>query len=133
MAPPNVLVFPDPEPLAHALADDLAQHVRAAVAASLFPGHAALADERPRAFPYSMPRNRQRSASPLALVLVAARQRIVVATGRGKRELVGHVQRGADLPVMRVQPTSWYLDAAATEVLRDNAENRMLHGITLKM
>ena len=68
MAPPNVLVFPDPEPLAHALADDLAQHVRAAVAASLFPGHAALADERPRAFPYSMPRNRQRSASPLALV-----------------------------------------------------------------
>ena len=42
-APTNVLVFPDPETLTRALTEDLAQHIRAAVAAKgvchcVFPG-----------------------------------------------------------------------------------------------
>lgn len=81
--------------------------------ASLFPGHPALADERPAVPVWHAP------IPPLERVslglgrLLAARSRIVVVTGREKRGLIGQLQRGADLPVVQVEPTGWYLDTQA--------------------
>lgn len=37
----------------------------------------------------------------------------MVVTGREKRWLIGQLQRGADLPVVQVEPTGWYLDTQA--------------------
>ncbi len=81
--------------------------------ASLFPGHPTLTDERPAGPVWHAPKPPLERVSLGLGRLLSARQRIVVVIGQEKRELMEQVQRGADLPVMRVQPTEWYLDAEA--------------------
>ena len=36
-----------------------------------------------------------------------------VVTGRDKQEMMGHVSRRADFPMVRVRPTAWYPDTEA--------------------
>lgn len=93
--------------------------------ASLFPGHPALADERPAVPAWHAPKPLPERVTLGLGRLLVARQRIAMVTGREKRELFERVQHGADLPVVRVQPTRWYLDAAAARLLNHNAKNQM--------
>ena len=81
--------------------------------ASLFPGHPALADGCAAVPVWNAPKLPPERVSLGLGGLLAARQRLVVATGSEKCELIGQIQRGVDLPVARIQPTKWYLDAAA--------------------
>lgn len=87
--------------------------------ASLFPGHPALADGRAAVPVWNAPKLPPERVTIGLGRLLAARQRIVVATGSEKCDMIRQVKRGVDLPVARVKPTKWYLDAAAA----DNAED----------
>ncbi|HEB82580.1 MAG TPA: 6-phosphogluconolactonase, partial [Gammaproteobacteria bacterium] len=42
-----------------------------------------------------------------------AGQRIVIATGSGKRDALARLQAGQALPVALVEPDTWFIDKAA--------------------
>lgn len=81
--------------------------------ASLFPRHPALSDERPAVPVCDAPKPPPARVSIGFARLLAARERWVIATGSEKRDLMIRVRQGADLPVMRVRPTAWFMDVAA--------------------
>lgn len=88
--------------------------------ASLFPGHPALSNDRPAVPVRDAPKPPPERVSLGLGRLLTAQRRILVVTGREKRDLIERVQSGADLPAVRVQPTSWFLDAAAAGVLSED-------------
>ncbi len=45
--------------------------------------------------------------------LLAARERIVIAAGAGKRDILQRIQEGEDFPITRARPDTWYLDTDA--------------------
>ncbi len=45
--------------------------------------------------------------------LLSARERIVMAAGAGKREILRRIQAGEEFPVTRARPGDWYLDVEA--------------------
>lgn len=81
--------------------------------ASLFPRHPALSDERPAVPVRDAPKPPPARVSIGFARLLAARERWVIVTGSEKRDLMIRVRQGADLPVMRVRPTAWFMDVAA--------------------
>lgn len=81
--------------------------------ASLFPGHPALSDDHPAVPVRDAPKPPPDRVSIGFARLQAARERWVIVTGVEKRDLMTRVQRGDDLPVTRLQPTVWFMDAVA--------------------
>jgi 6-phosphogluconolactonase len=94
--------------------------------ASLFSNHPALEDQRPAVPVLRAPKPPSERVTISLGRLLAARQRIVIATGLEKQAMLRRIQRGADFPVARLQPTRWYLDSASAGLLDDNTDIQML-------
>jgi len=94
--------------------------------ASLFPAHAALTDGRSAVPVFDAPNPPAQRVTIGIGRLRSARQRIVIATGQEKQEMLKQVRCGADFPVVRLEPTHWYLDSAAAALLGDNIGQPML-------
>jgi 6-phosphogluconolactonase len=45
--------------------------------------------------------------------LLSARERIVIATGEGKREIIERIREGKEFPITHAKPSVWYLDKSA--------------------
>jgi 6-phosphogluconolactonase len=84
--------------------------------ASLFPNHPALRDHRPAVPVRNAPKPPPDRVSIGLARLQAARERWVIVTGAEKRDLLCRVRRGEDLPVTRVRPTVFFVDAEAAKL-----------------
>ncbi|MDQ6986353.1 MAG: 6-phosphogluconolactonase [Mariprofundaceae bacterium] len=78
--------------------------------ASLFPGHATLADDR-----LAIPEFDSQKAPPQRVslglnVLNAARQKLILAAGAGKSDALKRIQAGEKLPVAMIEDALWLLD-----------------------
>jgi hypothetical protein len=47
--------------------------------------------------------------------LRAAAERVVLATGPGKRDATNQVKAGVPLPINRIGPLRWFVDRAAVD------------------
>ena len=81
--------------------------------ASLFPGNPALDDPRPVVPVFAAPKPPPERVSLGLTTLRAARHRMVLATGAGKRAAARKIRAGADLPLNRIGELVWFGDAAA--------------------
>ena len=84
--------------------------------ASLFPNHPALRDYRPAVPVRNAPKPPPDRVSIGLSRLQAARERWVIVCGGEKRDLITRIQREEDLPVMRVQPTVFFVDAEVAKL-----------------
>ena len=81
--------------------------------ASLFPGNPAT-DSRAAAVPvFNAPKPPAERVSLGMGTLNAARQRIFLVAGAGKRDALEQILQGKSLPAARVATTEWHLDRAA--------------------
>ncbi len=83
--------------------------------ASLFPGNAALADQRSAVPVFNAPKAPPERISIGLTALINAAECIVIATGANKREALARIQAGENLPVARVEPDAWFVDKTALE------------------
>lgn len=83
--------------------------------ASLFPGNDALDDLRSVVPVYDAPKPPSERISIGLTTLQSAGVRIIIATGRNKREAISQVRNGVPLPVSQVGPDIWFLDEMAAD------------------
>ena len=88
--------------------------------ASLFPGNAALEDQRSAVAVYDAPKPPAERVSISLHTLRDAGERIVIATGKNKSEALTKLKAGAELPVALVEPDVWFIDEAAVSKETDN-------------
>lgn len=81
--------------------------------ASLFPGNAALEDQRSAVPVYDAPKPPAERVSMSLQMLQSADECIVIATGENKREALLKLEAGETLPVAMVEPDAWFIDEAA--------------------
>ncbi|MDP5064167.1 MAG: 6-phosphogluconolactonase [Haliea sp.] len=81
--------------------------------ASLFPGNAALDDPRSAVPVHGAPKPPSERISLGLNMLRHAGERIVIATGEGKREALAKAYAGEALPVTQVGADIWFVDEAA--------------------
>ena len=89
--------------------------------ASLFPGNAALDDQRSVVAVYNAPKAPAERVSIGLTALKNAAECIVIATGGNKAGALASVKNGASLPVSRIEPDIWFVDeAAASQIVNDD-------------
>ena len=81
--------------------------------ASLFPGNAALEDTRPAVPVHQAPKPPPERVSLGLGTLRSASERIVLVAGQDKRDALRRIGAGERLPITRVGPLLWFMDAAA--------------------
>jgi 6-phosphogluconolactonase len=81
--------------------------------ASLFPNSLQLEDQSPAVAVFDAPKPPPERISMGVTRLLSARERIVIATGEGKRETIQLIQQGIEFPITLIKPSTWYLDIAA--------------------
>jgi 6-phosphogluconolactonase len=81
--------------------------------ASLFPASKHLDDDAPAVAVFDAPKPPPERVSLGLTRLLSARERIVIAAGEGKREIIQRIREGMELPITQVKPTAWYLDRSA--------------------
>jgi 6-phosphogluconolactonase len=81
--------------------------------ASLFPGHPTLADPRPVVPVFDAPKPPPERVSLGFPVLNAARQKVFMVTGAGKRHALHRIMSGESLPAAMVQDALWLVDRRA--------------------
>ena len=81
--------------------------------ASLFPGNAALEDTRPAVPVRQAPKPPPERVSLGLGTLRSASERIVLVAGQDKRDALRRIGAGERLPIARVGPLLWFMDAAA--------------------
>jgi len=81
--------------------------------ASLFPGNAALTDQRAAVPVFNAPKLPSQRVSLSLPTLQSARCRIVLATGKGKNRALDKVKNGERLPVNCIGENHWFVDKAA--------------------
>ncbi len=84
--------------------------------ASLFPGHATLSDARLALPVFNSPKPPPERVSMGLSVLNAARQKVILAAGAGKREPLARIGKGERLPVAMIEDALWLLDKAAAGI-----------------
>jgi len=83
--------------------------------ASLFPGHATLADDRLAVPEFNSPKPPPARVSMGLRTLNAARQKLILAAGAGKSDALKRIRAGEKLPVAMVKDALWLLDCAAAD------------------
>lgn len=81
--------------------------------ASLFPGNPALENPASAVPVFGAPKPPPERVSLGLSALNAARERIFLVAGAGKREALERISRGVSLPASRVEAAEWHLDRAA--------------------
>lgn len=81
--------------------------------ASLFPDNPALASNTPAVAVYNSPKPPAQRISLSRPTLLAARTRMVLVTGAGKRQVIAQIKQGSDLPINSIGPIHWFIDRAA--------------------
>jgi 6-phosphogluconolactonase len=81
--------------------------------ASLFPGNKALEDTRSVVPVYNSPKPPDERVSIGLSALQQANNRIVIVTGKGKRDILKKALTEKTLPVSQIQADSWFVDEAA--------------------
>jgi 6-phosphogluconolactonase len=81
--------------------------------ASLFPASTQLDDNLPAIAVFDAPKPPPERISMGLTRLLSARERIVIATGEGKRDILKLIREGKKFPITRTNPSVWYLDSAA--------------------
>ncbi len=82
--------------------------------ASLFPGHATLADDRLAVPEFDSPKPPPERVSMGLRTLNAARQKLILAAGAGKADALNRIRAGEKLPVAMIEDALWLLDKAAS-------------------
>ena len=83
--------------------------------ASLFPDNPALNDQRSVVPVHHAPKPPPERVSLGITTLRAAAERVVLATGPGKRDATDQVKAGVPLPINRIGPLHWFVDRAAVD------------------
>jgi 6-phosphogluconolactonase len=83
--------------------------------ASLFPDNPALDDQRSVVPVHQAPKPPPERVSLGITTLRAAAERVVLATGPGKRDATDQVKAGMPLPINRIGPLLWFVDRAAVD------------------
>ncbi len=83
--------------------------------ASLFPDDPALDDPASVVAVHQAPKPPPERVSLGISALQAAGERVVLATGAGKRDAIRQVKAGSPLPVNRIGPLLWFVDPAAVD------------------
>jgi 6-phosphogluconolactonase len=83
--------------------------------ASLFPDNPALDDTRSVVPVHHAPKPPPERVSLGITTLGSAAERVVLATGPGKRDAINQVKAGAPLPINRIGPLHWFVDRAAVD------------------
>jgi len=83
--------------------------------ASLFPGHATLSDARLALPVLDSPKPPPERVSMGLSVFNAARRKLILAAGAGKREALARIEAGEALPVAMINDALWLLDRAAAD------------------
>jgi len=81
--------------------------------ASLFPGNPALSDQALAVPVFNAPKPPAERVSLSLTALNAARQKIFLVAGAGKRDALEQILRGEPLPAARIASAEWHLDRAA--------------------
>jgi len=81
--------------------------------ASLFPGHAALSDERLAIPVFNSPKPPPERVSMGFSVINAARQVLILAAGAGKQDALARIRGGERLPAGLVHNPQWFIDRDA--------------------
>ena len=81
--------------------------------ASLFPGNAALTDERAVVPVYNAPKSPEERVSLGLVTLQNAGQRVVLVTGANKHDALMRVDQGDALPISLIGEAYWFVDQAA--------------------
>jgi len=81
--------------------------------ASLFPGHAALGDERLAIPVFDSPKPPPERVSMGLSVINVARQVVILAAGAGKQEAIARIHAGERLPAGLVLDPKWFVDRDA--------------------
>lgn len=81
--------------------------------ASLFPGGPCLHDEGSAVAVFDAPKPPPQRVSMGLSRFLSARERIVIAAGRGKRAVLQRILEGDEFPITSARPDAWYLDAEA--------------------
>jgi 6-phosphogluconolactonase len=81
--------------------------------ASLFPGNAAMADNRAVVPVYHAPKVPADRVSLGLVTLQATDQRVVLVTGANKRDAMMQIEQGEPLPIVLIGAAHWFLDEAA--------------------
>lgn len=84
--------------------------------ASLFPASPQLNATAPAVAVFDAPKPPYERISMGMTRLLGARERIVIATGEGKHQIIQCIREGMDFPITRAKPSAWYLDSAAANV-----------------
>ncbi|MDX8391720.1 MAG: 6-phosphogluconolactonase [Mariprofundaceae bacterium] len=82
--------------------------------ASLFPGHATLADAGLAVTEFDSPKMPPERVSMGLTVLNAARQKLILAAGAGKYDVLKRIRAGEMLPVAMIEDALWFIDQAAS-------------------
>lgn len=85
--------------------------------ASLFPGNAALQAAGPVVAVSGAPKPPPERVSLSLSTLNAARHKLFLVAGSGKRDALQGIAQGADLPAARVLQAEWYLDCDAVPMI----------------
>ena len=88
--------------------------------ASLFPGNAALTDERAVVPVYNAPKSPEERVSLGLVTLQNAGQRIVLVTGASKHDALIRVEQGDPLPISLIGEAYWFVDQAAASGRAEN-------------
>lgn len=83
--------------------------------ASLFPGHDTLSDARLALPVFDSPKPPPERVSLGLPVLNAARRKLILAAGAGKRDPLARIARGERLPVAMIEDALWLLDREAAQ------------------
>jgi 6-phosphogluconolactonase len=81
--------------------------------ASLFPGNPAMDGKAPAVPVFDSPKPPAERVSLSLDTLNAARQKIFLVGGAGKRAALERILRGEPLPAARITDAEWHLDRAA--------------------
>ncbi len=87
--------------------------------ASLFPATPQLDDSAPSIAVFNAPKPPPERISMGLTRLLSARERIVIATGDGKREIIQRIREGIEFPITLAKPSAWYLDSLAANLAVD--------------
>jgi 6-phosphogluconolactonase len=81
--------------------------------ASLFPTSQQLDEVTPAVAVFNAPKPPPARVSLGLPRILSARERIVMATGEGKRGIIELIREGKEFPITHAKPSVWYLDKAA--------------------
>jgi 6-phosphogluconolactonase len=81
--------------------------------ASLFPGNAAMTDERAVVPVYNAPKPPEERVSLGLVTLQNAGQRVILATGPNKHDALMQIEQGEPLPISLIGEARWFIDQAA--------------------